>query len=472
MQSIDPMYCPYDQLRHCGRTHTHTFILHLSTFTSSWICVCDWKHPPWNNLSTLSLHCSLHWRYHWQWHRWCPRISTPHEDGQRQAGVSPLFCQWNWATLPGYQKCHQHWHMLFIPKSLVPAHKHPTYGHICCNYWPQKDEKHCGTLTAGGNPINYPGNKSTPMADLNMTKLFINSTISTPGAKFLGINLANFHLNTPMPNPKYMCLCLTSSPMKSWNHCPLQPSQHCHSWRLGLAWDSKRDVWSSPSQGCCKSTTWNTPCHQRVLPMPTYTWSLAPHLSKHHILPSGRQFWHQGHQHAQHGPPRQCIEGTLHCCSQHDRFSFLRHSSNLELLARTRWLPHSRVHQQSRPKVPTPHTSLSPTRSLQGSPNPVWCTGSEGGGQHHTTPHPEGDQMCLRHCQYPLLLCVSSWHNTSSCTQHHCSTPKQWHIGSGWCMSPTPWLGCYTSQWRHCIQGMQHGTVGTYGRIIPFQTRQ
>jgi hypothetical protein len=46
------------------------------------------------------------------------------------------------------------------------------------------------------------------MADLTTAKLLINYTISTPGAKFLGIDLANFYLNTPMPNPKYMHLFL------------------------------------------------------------------------------------------------------------------------------------------------------------------------------------------------------------------------------------------------------------------------
>jgi hypothetical protein len=40
------------------------------------------------------------------------------------------------------------------------------------------------------------------MADLTTAKLLINSTISTPGTKFLGINLANFYLNTPMLNPE------------------------------------------------------------------------------------------------------------------------------------------------------------------------------------------------------------------------------------------------------------------------------
>jgi hypothetical protein len=84
---------------------------------------------------------------------------------------------------------------LFIPKSLVPAHKWPTYSHICCKCQPQKEEKHWIRLTVGGNCINCPGNKSTPTVNLTTAKLIINSTISTPGAKFLGIDLANFYLN-------------------------------------------------------------------------------------------------------------------------------------------------------------------------------------------------------------------------------------------------------------------------------------
>ncbi len=146
------------------------------------------------------------------------------------------------------------------------------------------------------------------------------------------------------------------------------------------------------------------PCHQRILPMPTYTWSLAPCLAKHHVLPGGQCFGHQGHQHAQHGPPRQHIKGTLHRCNRHDGFSSLGYSSNLELHARTHQLPYARVHQQSPHKVLTPQTSLSPTCSLQGGPDPVWCMRSEGGGQHHTTPHPKGNQTCPRQHQYPLIL--------------------------------------------------------------------
>ncbi len=138
------------------------------------------------------------------------------------ARLGTRFCQQTWPTLPGNQKCPRHWYMFFILKLQVPAHKHPTYGCICCNYWPQKEEKHCVWLTVGSNCINYPGNKTTPTADLTTAKLLIKSTIRTPGAKFLGINLTNFYLNTPMPNPKYMCLRLDIIPDEiiiHYNHC-------------------------------------------------------------------------------------------------------------------------------------------------------------------------------------------------------------------------------------------------------------
>jgi hypothetical protein len=104
------------------------------------------------------------------------------------------------------------WHLkgtntcFFICKEQVRSDKRPTYGCICCNFWPQKEEQHCTRLTVGGNCINCPSNKATPTADLTTAKLLINSIISMPGAIFFGIDLANFYLNTPMPNPKYMRL--------------------------------------------------------------------------------------------------------------------------------------------------------------------------------------------------------------------------------------------------------------------------
>jgi hypothetical protein len=44
----------------------------------------------------------------------------------------------------------------------------------------------------GGDCIDYPWDKSTPTANLTTAKLIFNSTISTHGTSFYGIDLANF----------------------------------------------------------------------------------------------------------------------------------------------------------------------------------------------------------------------------------------------------------------------------------------
>ena len=67
-------------------------------------------------------------------------------------------------------------------------------------------------LTVGGDHITYDGNKSTPTANLVTVKLLINSTISTPNAKFYNMDLSNFYLMTPMSNYKYMRLSLDLIP--------------------------------------------------------------------------------------------------------------------------------------------------------------------------------------------------------------------------------------------------------------------
>jgi hypothetical protein len=48
------------------------------------------------------------------------------------------------------------------------------------------------------------GNKSTPTATLVTAKLLVNSTISTPKAKFYRMDLSNFCLMTLMKEYEYM----------------------------------------------------------------------------------------------------------------------------------------------------------------------------------------------------------------------------------------------------------------------------
>ncbi len=68
----------------------------------------------------------------------------------------------------------------------------------------------------------------------------------------------------PPCNTEYMHLCLNIIPNEIIVHYNLWDIV-IHSWRLGIYWDSKGDVCSSPSWHPQKSTTWRTPCHQSLV---------------------------------------------------------------------------------------------------------------------------------------------------------------------------------------------------------------
>ncbi len=61
-------------------------------------------------------------------------------------------------------------------------------------------------MVAGGDRVHYPGNARTPTANLLTVKLLIDSTISTPNAKYMTMDIKDFHLNTPMARYEYMQL--------------------------------------------------------------------------------------------------------------------------------------------------------------------------------------------------------------------------------------------------------------------------
>ena len=98
--------------------------------------------------------------------------------------------------------------IFFIQKSEIPKDRlrDITYGRIVVSYRPQKTEKHRSRLTVGGDRINYPFDVSTPTSNLTTIKLLWNSVLSTPGAKFFGLDVANFYLGTPMERPEFMRL--------------------------------------------------------------------------------------------------------------------------------------------------------------------------------------------------------------------------------------------------------------------------
>ena len=59
-------------------------------------------------------------------------------------------------------------------------------------------------MTAGGNLLHYTGELTTRTVDLNTSKIEWNSILSTEGARFMGIDIKNFYLDTPLDQFKYM----------------------------------------------------------------------------------------------------------------------------------------------------------------------------------------------------------------------------------------------------------------------------
>jgi hypothetical protein len=94
----------------------------------------------------------------------------------------------------------------------LPKGKKPTYMRTCANYRPQKDDPYRVRCTVGGNRVQYDGPTRTPNADLSTFKLFVNSVISTPNAKFMDLDLKDFYLMTTMKEPEYMLVPYTMFP--------------------------------------------------------------------------------------------------------------------------------------------------------------------------------------------------------------------------------------------------------------------
>jgi hypothetical protein len=80
----------------------------------------------------------------------------------------------------------------FIRRTDVPLGRKATYGSFVIDIKTHKEETERTRLTAGGDQIEYPGDTSTVTAGLTTAKMLFNSTISTPGDKFLVIDIKTF----------------------------------------------------------------------------------------------------------------------------------------------------------------------------------------------------------------------------------------------------------------------------------------
>ena len=135
--------------------------------------------------------------------------------------------------------------IFFVPHSKIPPGIKVTYGRICINFRPQKDDPYHTRLTVGDDSIDYPWEKSTNTAGLTMSKLIFILVISTPLAKYLGIDIKHFYICTPLDRYEYMHIPLVIIPDEIIKKYNLPPSINMDECTMKL----KKGMYGLPQAG-------------------------------------------------------------------------------------------------------------------------------------------------------------------------------------------------------------------------------
>jgi hypothetical protein len=152
-----------------------------------------------------------------------------------------------------------------------------TYANPVVNYRPQKDDPHCIRITASGNLVNYDGNASIRTADLDTAKLCWNSVIITNNARYMCLDIKNFHLTAALEYFKYMKIPLALFPawtVEQYNLRTLALDGWVHI-EMGQA------VWGLPQAGILA----NKRLHRKLAPFGYYESTNTPGLWRHKSRP-------------------------------------------------------------------------------------------------------------------------------------------------------------------------------------------
>ena len=105
----------------------------------------------------------------------------------------------------------------------IPKDRVVTYARVVVDYRPQKEDPNRVRITAGGNLLKYPGEDfTTRTADLTTAKILWNSVISTKNARFMGIDIKNFYLGTPLERYEYMAMPISMFPQHTKDQYELE----------------------------------------------------------------------------------------------------------------------------------------------------------------------------------------------------------------------------------------------------------
>ena len=91
----------------------------------------------------------------------------------------------------------------FIPRSASPKNKKVVYLKIVVDIWEHKAVKERVRIVATptavrGGKVNYAGETTTRTVEVSTVKMHLQSVLSTPGAKYMTLDVSDFYLATPM----------------------------------------------------------------------------------------------------------------------------------------------------------------------------------------------------------------------------------------------------------------------------------
>ena len=114
----------------------------------------------------------------------------------------------------------------FIKIDAIPKDRTVTYLRLVVADRPTKENPRRVRFTVGGDKLDCPFDVSTKTADMVTAKILFNSVLSTPGAKFMGIDIKDFYLNTDMDRYEYMFIPANLIPQKIFDLYDLKTFVH------------------------------------------------------------------------------------------------------------------------------------------------------------------------------------------------------------------------------------------------------
>ena len=102
--------------------------------------------------------------------------------------------------------------MFFVHSSSISKNKKVAYMWLVVSILPLKVETYCIRVTIRGDRLEYDGFTYTVPASFSIVKLHLNSTISTPGARYMSLDIKDYYYGMPIDDFEYAQLPLTIIP--------------------------------------------------------------------------------------------------------------------------------------------------------------------------------------------------------------------------------------------------------------------